>query len=94
MPGGALGPGFPPRALSLPKDPEEYQKITKYTEESLKIPDNTEKNPGKSRKIPENPWKKIALPGSASETRAMIRKPTITTDRHPKRRCWRAGDSA
>ena len=71
MPGGALGPGFPPRALPLPKNPEEYRKRTKYTEKSRK-----------SREIPKNPGKKFALPGSASETRAIIRKPTITTGGH------------
>ena len=65
MPGGALGPGFPPRALPLPKNPEESRKRTKNTE--------------KSREIPKNPGKKTALPGSASETQAMIRKPTNTT---------------
>ena len=53
MLGGALGPGFPPRALPLPKNPDEYRKITKYTEESRKIPENTET----SRKIPKNPGK-------------------------------------
>ena len=47
MPGGALGPGFPPQALPLPKNPEEYRKITKYTEESRKIP----KIPGEMGKI-------------------------------------------
>ena len=75
MPGGALGPGIPPGALPLPKNPEEYRKMTKYTEESRNIPENTEE----SRKIPKSPGGEIALPGSASETRAMIRKPTITT---------------
>ena len=75
MPGGALGPGFPPRALPLSKNPEEYRKITRYTKESRKIPNN----PGKYRKIPKKIGGKFALSGSASETRAMIRKPTNTT---------------
>ena len=39
---------------------------------------HTRKNPKKYRKIPKHP--EIRPPSSASETRAMIRKPTIITD--------------
>ena len=79
MPSGALGPGLPPRALPLPKNPEEYRK---NNEIYRRIPKNPEKKPENTEKIPGNPkksWGKFALPSSASETRAMIRKPTNTT---------------
>ena len=48
-------------------------------EKSRRIPKNNEIY----RKIPGNPGEKIALPGNASETRAMIRKPTNITAADP-----------
>ena len=79
MPGGALGPGFPPRALPLPKNPEEYRKITKHTGKARKIPKKSPAAHFCEAFGPEPAGGGSSLPGGASETRAVIRKPTITT---------------
>ena len=78
MPGGALGPGFRPRALPLPKNPEEYRRITKYTEE----------NPEKSRRIPENTERSRNIPGNNRPAGQRFRNPGDDLKTYEYHWCW------